>query len=910
MVKSKVLLILIIVFSVVGCLLIGGYVTLKILTSDKAIKIKITSTLEDYTGGKVDIENAHFDFSKGITLNNFKFEGKDAEKLRIEIEKIFIRYEPLALLRGEILINSVMIFSPELFLLRQKGAIWKFISGVKAYLDHANISYPTEHLRGGVVVKSANVHVFDEEIFRGGVLDIENLDLFGQYFGGSLRDINIKGAVHEGFWKGFELIVDTNFATPELKVVASLKDETMTEELMKELPVIGEKFWKEYSPEGKFDFDCTLDFDNKDGKEKLDYLLVLDIADGKTRYVKWPFLVKHVNGKLEFSREGVFLRSVRGDVQNEGQHAHGEIDAFFGVGNARKSINLSIPNFNITETLLKMIPNVGEKVWNDYHPKGSIDLTVHYESNEDDSVVDYSAKASCKGVDAENPFVPYNISNIMGLLEIDGKNVYLKNLSGYFLNGSKTHHSMIDGIINLKSKEKSITVSIPNLDMTEDVVKNIPKTGADIWSKYKPTGQVGLLLNYKGFADSSKDEYVITVDGKGNKVEYTDLSIELVDVIGRVIVSRDDVKLKNMRGYIVNGNQLARTVCDGVYILRSKDKKTLFNALDLQVTQEFMDKFPEILKKDWLKIEPVGWVSVHLSDDVNEAEAKDIHSIIVDGKGCGVRLINFPIAMLELEGRLSVDAEKLACRKFTGVYCGGRFTGSIEVDRASPDGEYSGKFSFDKVSLQEAVSSFTKNYHDMSGVCEGVIEIQGKGAGMENFSAKGKAKLRDGYLSEVPAVLSILKLLSVSLPNKESFHTADVKYTISDKKINVEELEVFSDSIELGCIGTVGFDGALDLTVVAGLSEETFSQIPFVGKLMDFVVGGIRKKLTKVQVTGTISNPVTTMIGLKPFTYPITSIIEVLSGTKKRNNEDNGDNEEGNTETKADKKTKNRARKR
>ena len=76
--------------------------------------------------------------------------------------------------------------------------------------------------------------------------------------------------------------------------------------------------------------------------------------------------------------------------------------------------------------------------------------------------------------------------------------------------------------------------------------------------------------------------------------------------------------------------------------------------------------------------------------------------------------------------------------------------------------------------------------------------------------------------------------------------------------MNVEELEVLSNAIELGCVGKVGFDGTIDLTVVAGLNKETFSQIPFIGGLMDFVVGGVRKKLTKVQITGTLSNPVTT----------------------------------------------------
>ena len=94
------------------------------------------------------------------------------------------------------------------------------------------------------------------------------------------------------------------------------------------------------------------------------------------------------------------------------------------------------------------------------------------------------------------------------------------------------------------------------------------------------------------------------------------------------------------------------------------------------------------------------------------------------------------------------------------------------------------------------------------------------------FTAKGSARLKDGYLSEVPLVLSILKLLNLSLPRKEAFHTANIKYSVIDKVINIEALEVFSDSVELGCIGTVSFDSTIDLTVVAGFNKETFSQIP------------------------------------------------------------------------------------
>jgi len=226
--KSKVSLILIIIFSVIGCILIGGYVTLKTFTSEKAIKARITKRLEALTGGKLTFEHAHFDLFKGLNLSNCKFEGKNPKNLRIEAESILIRHEPLALLRGEILVNSIMIVSPELFLVREKDAIWRFLNGVKALLDHSGIKYPTDQLRRGVIVKTANIHVFDE-VFRNGVINIENVDLFGQQLGGSLRDIHIKGIINDGLWKGLELNVDTNLATPELKLVAQTRDKTMTE---------------------------------------------------------------------------------------------------------------------------------------------------------------------------------------------------------------------------------------------------------------------------------------------------------------------------------------------------------------------------------------------------------------------------------------------------------------------------------------------------------------------------------------------------------------------------------------------------------------------------------------------------------------------------------------------------------
>ena len=443
-------------------------------------------------------------------------------------------------------------------------------------MDHSGVKYPTDQLRSGVIVKAANVHVFDDVIFRDGVLNIENVDLFGQQIGGSLRDIIVKGIIKDGFWKGLELDIDANLATPELKLVAQTRDKTMTEELMKELPVIGEKFWKTYSPTGKFDFDCTLDFNNKDRKMEMDYLLELDVVDGEMTYIKWPFLLKHVNGKLEFSREGTFLKSMKGDVQNEEKPSHGEIDAFFDAGSARKSINLTIPNFNITKTLLKMIPDVGEKVWKDYKPEGNIDLTIKYESNEDKSVIDYSAEAICRGIKISHPDFPCDLSNISGLIKNDGNNIYFKNMSGYLLNGSRANRTILDGMMDLKSKEMRFTISIPNLDLTEEIIKSIPKKGEEIWSQNKPTGQVDLTISYIGYKDSSNDEYLITADCKGNEIETTKLPVKVSDIMGRIVIDKNNIQLKSLQGYVVTGKQLSHATANGILGLGNRNKENSF----------------------------------------------------------------------------------------------------------------------------------------------------------------------------------------------------------------------------------------------------------------------------------------------------------------------------------------------
>lgn len=892
--KSKASLVLIIIFSVFASAIICGYVFLKILTSDEAIKTKITKALKDHIDGELNIGSTHFDLFKGLVIDKIEFKGP--ANLRINAKKIIVRHEPLALLRGKILINSATIISPEIFAIRDKDVVWKYLFGIKSFLDKAKIESPTDHLRSGITVKDANIHIFDETVFRNGQLNIENMDMVLKPFGGSLRDVNIKGSINDGYWEGFEFTANANFTTPELKIVAQLRDKFMNEDLMKEVPGVGEKLWKAYLPTGRFNMSCILNFNGKNNERKKDYDLVVDITDAEMTYIKWPILVKHVNGIIEFSRDGIYLRSLKGNVQNEGQEPLGEIDAFFGTGNAEKNIKLRISDINVTETLMKIIPNSGEKFWADYGPKGNIDMSLTYKSNEDKSETAYTIEAICKGVEAKLPNYPFRMSNIAGLIKTDGENVYFENMSGNLLNETKSNHTTFNGVVDLKSNESKFTVSIPNLDLTEKLIKSIPEKGEDIWSKYKPAGQVNLKIDYTGNGDGSKDIYLITLDCMGSSIEYTKSQIVVSDIIGRILIDNNNAQFKNLRGFVVSDKQSSRTIFNGVLDFKNNNKKLAFSVFDLKVIDNLLDKLPELFKKGWVRVKTGGWMDLSLNFESSNSGPEGSYSIVVDAKGCRIGFLNCPVDISDIDARVNVERGVLVSRNFKGICSGGKINGSIEIGNMSLDGEYTGELEFSGLNVKRLAEKLYGIPQELSGTCEGNINFHGKGTSIDDLIAEGRIRLREGYIAKVPVLMSILKLLNLSIPMKETFHSANIKYSVKDKVVNIEELEVLSDTIELVCLGTIGIDGPLNLTVVIGFNKETFSQIPLIGHLMDYVVGGVRKKLTKVKITGTFSNPQTSMVALTPFTHPIKSIFGLLARNKEHNEEKEKQNEDINME--------------
>jgi len=183
---------------------------------------------------------------------------------------------------------------------------------------------------------------------------------------------------------------------------------------------------------------------------------------------------------------------------------------------------------------------------------------------------------------------------------------------------------------------------------------------------------------------------------------------------------------------------------------------------------------------------------------------------------------------------------------------------------------------FSRIILEELAQKVAKPEKQWSGLLYGRIKYRGSGTDPKNFSAEGQFNVNEGYLSGVPIIFSVFNFLNLSIPKKESFHSAQAKFIVKDGVIHIDEGKVYSDSIELNGRGDIDLSGNLHINIVAGFSRDFFSQIPIVGKLYDLVVGGVRKQLTMVEIGGTFLKPETHPVPFKPFTKSIKNMFDLL----------------------------------
>ena len=618
--------------------------------------------------------------------------------------------------------------------------------------------------------------------------------------------------------------------------------------------------------------------------------------DGTLHYIDKDLFPK---GEIDVSGIDFIIKPFSGSLKNLTLDGFVN-DTFFGNYSVTGKANLYEPALNIklkakeiiiSENFIKSMPGIGEDIWNKYKPAGSlgIDGMFHFYTENNNRRFDRQIMLEINDMETTYYKWPINISRVSGNIMFANNKVNINNVEGYaYQEGQEGTKVNCDAILELGKPTMKMTVKANDIDITNELIKKMPPVCQNIYKKLKPSGRADMSLIYTvNVKDKVNRDYKIELDCKDWELTYQNVPKPIKNINGKVVISNraeksvlgkcaGNVQLKNIKGYFNDGKNIATISLNGEFDMGSQKKFFHGNIPVLNISKNMLNNLPAKYKNIKKEFSPNGEVDIDVIYDQRNANAEPDISVTVNCKGCELTSTKLPVPLNNIIGVVKIKGNHISADNVLAKSYGGKVNGSAEMVINDFTYNYNGEFGFVDVKMEDLFRNFFKIDQKWPGLLSGKLKFNQTANGNNKLTAKGSVTLKDGKISEVPVALSIINILNFGLPTKVEFHSGYINFSIDDDIIKIEEAKIYSDTVELVARGKVNFDGTLDLMVIVEFTKSTLRDIPILGPLFDFVVGGVRKQLTNVYLSGNISEPISSMAMLSPIKKPIKSLFELF----------------------------------
>lgn len=536
---------ILIIVSVTVCLLIGivvsGYIIFKRATSDEAIKRYLVKLTEGF--GEAKIEQAHMDLLEGIVIDNFSFVGTAGDVLgkSLKIPRIVLKHNPRSLLKGQFNISNAIIIAPELTI-EKPTEIWSLLDAIKTHFDKADIPSYVEILHQGLEIRDLKIHIKENPQTNSPEIMLSGVNIMFLPYAGSFDNIIIKGNINDEFLGNYSFDMQMHPGIPSLNIQASTQNIILNEALLERFPYVGKMLWDSYKPRGKVNVSCKAEFNNRDKQRKMDYVINVNLNGLEIMYEDWPFLIYNVNGDLELNTEKIYLKGIVGYINSGNNMSQAEFRGEFDLYGTKKTFVMSIPNLFVNQELLQNvpIPEFGEQIWTKIRPTGLVDLNLQYNEGENKKHCCLLA-VYCKDVEINPQAFPLPVSHVNGQFKLCNDIMLFTDTSGFIQCGGQAIFTKMDGIYDLKNERKIFNLHIPNLSITESLLRNLPAKGIGdkLWTSLKPSGRADLTANFQGFKEEKDNNYTIEINLRDGAIVYNPYNITLHGVSGILEINKN-----------------------------------------------------------------------------------------------------------------------------------------------------------------------------------------------------------------------------------------------------------------------------------------------------------------------------------------------------------------------------------
>jgi hypothetical protein len=190
----------------------------------------------------------------------------------------------------------------------------------------------------------------------------------------------------------------------------------------------------------------------------------------------------------------------------------------------------------------------------------------------------------------------------------------------------------------------------------------------------------------------------------------------------------------------------------------------------------------------------------------------------------------------------------------------GEITGRFTLLPQSEDSPFTVSVKFHDVQVDRIVSDAGGIPGTIKGRLEGFIDASGATADKNALSGSGEIILHEGYVQQYSLLVALGQLLQIEELRQLHLEQAQLKFHLSPGVVTIDQAIFSSKNIRLSAVGTVGFDGKLQLESQLAVNEKMR------GQLFQAIRGNFKATgepgyyAVNFQVSGTVGRPKTNLM--------------------------------------------------
>ena len=325
-------------------------------------------------------------------------------------------------------------------------------------------------------------------------------------------------------------------------------------------------------------------------------------------------------------------------------------------------------------------------------------------------------------------------------------------------------------------------------------------------------------------------------------------------------LSSQELKLKS--NILLNNRQIKISGLQGKYLnsdislggnIDASDAKAIYADInaDLEIDLEDLEK-PLVRFKDQIeKIKPSGRVKARISLNGNVNDLKYCQaSVKLQSSSLSVYGLKAEEFLLDYN-----QANGLADIPFIRtVLYEGIIDASAKVNLESQNLPFKLDLSIQDIKIEKLKQDTPLKTQDIAGTLQAITKVSGFLKDFSKLSGSGKILVKDGKLWQLNFFRGLGELLFTKDFSNVVFNEGYCEFFVKDQFIFTDNLKLRSDIVDLQGSGKIGFDGSLDASINAQVSE---NMTPGTGTIKDLTTAliGEAGRFGIIKLSGTIQAP-------------------------------------------------------